>query len=78
MKIFYSFSCLNGDKGRVNCVAELVSIVTTKPKEAAVGRPPKCRQEWVFPSGNFWLLFMILAILQSDYFVFFGFFFCYF
>lgn len=43
-----------------------------KAEEAAVGRPPESSQEWDFPSGKFWLVFLILAILQSDYFVLFA------
>lgn len=47
-------------------------IMGQEAEEAAAGRPLESSQEWVFPSGKFWLVFLILAILQSDYFVLFA------
>lgn len=51
-----------------NRVSELMSIVTTKTED-----PTRRWSSWKqaglgSPSGNFWLAFMILAILQSDNF----------
>lgn len=47
----------------------MMMMMGQKTEEAAVGRPPESSREWVFPSGKFWLVFLTLAKLQSDYFV---------